>query len=217
MSFEKAKDKDMTVRKTITLIAVLLLTMLQTVVPVLAEEVTYDSVTISGSHKIENKLSLHSGRHTFVLTAKNNAPMPEGSENGVKRVTINSNEDFSFGDINYTEPGTYEYTVSRDIAKTANLIQDDSVYKCKVAVFSDGTTVVVFEQDGVEGKPDKIEYTDTYKETPQKEPSKKNIIKRITKSVQTGDTSVLIYAGGIFAAAAILLLCISLKKGRNRK
>ena len=108
-------------------------------------------VVIEGTHKVENNVSLKTGRHTFVLTAENNSPMPEGSQNGKKSVTINSNESFSFGEINFTKQGTYSYTVSRDLTKSENLKEDDAVYKCNVAVFADGSSVVVFEKVGTEG------------------------------------------------------------------
>lgn len=210
----------MTTKKIVTLFAVLLLAALQVTAPVWAEDeaFSHDTVTIEGSHHIDGNESLHSGRHTFVLTATDGAPMPEGSENGVKRVTINSNEDFSFGGMSFTQPGTYEYTVSRDIVQAENLIQDDTVYKCKVAAFSDGTTVVVFEKIGTEGKPNKIEYTDTYKETPpekDKEKPKDEPEKEHSKTVKTGDTSAILYAGAAFAAAAAILLYI-LKRARNK-
>ena len=121
-----------------------------------------DSIEISGSHRIKNEEGIITGRHTFILTASNDAPMPNGAKGGTKKVTINSNEDFSFGKIEYDAPGIYDYTVSRKLVKSENLIQDNSVYYCHVEVMRDGTAVVVFEKQDTEGKPNRIEYTDTY-------------------------------------------------------
>ena len=58
---------------------------------------TICSVSINGEHVIENKEDLKSGAHTFVLTGE--APMPADAENGIKKVTISSNEKFDFGVI----------------------------------------------------------------------------------------------------------------------
>lgn len=171
----------------------------------LAEEVTYDTVNITGSHIIENNETLKTGRHTFVLTGTDGAPMPEGSSVNVKKVTINSGETFSFGDISFTKPGIYNYVVSREITECKNLEQDDSVYKVIVSVYTDGATAIVFEKIGAEGKPNKIEYTDTYVEPSGADKS---------KGVRTGDSFQWIIYFGVFAAAIILML-ILLRRNRD--
>lgn len=154
----------------------------------------FDStVTIEGSHIVKNNESLKTGRHTFVLTAKDNAPMPEGSSNGVKEVTVSSNESFSFGEMHYTKPGIYTYTVSRNLTKSKNLKEDNAVYTCNVAVFTDGTVTVVFSEEGVDGKPDRIEYTDRY------------IASKTKTKVQTGDNNLLFVYIGLFAIALSLM------------
>ena len=57
---------------------------------------------------------------TFTLTAKGNAPMPEGENANKLTITNESNKVMdderlgSFGDITFTQPGTYEYTISED-------------------------------------------------------------------------------------------------------
>lgn len=117
-------------------------------------------VEITGRHVIENDVALKTGRHTFVLTARDDSPMPEGSLDGVKRVTINSNETFRFGAIEYENPGIYSYTVSREIRQTDELEQDDSIYHCVVEADAEGTVVVIFEKVGTQGKPNEILYTD---------------------------------------------------------
>ena len=121
-----------------------------------------DPVEICGNHYVDNDQELISGRHTFILTAFSDAPMPQGSEGEEKRVTINSNEEFSFGQIRFTQPGSYLYRVSREILPAEDLMQDDSVYFCHVTVYPDGQAVVVFEKEGTEGKPNRIAYRDKY-------------------------------------------------------
>ena len=61
---------------------------------------------------------------TFTLAPKdNNAPMPEGENAKKLTITNESNEVMgderlgSFGDITFTQPGTYEYTISEDPVK----------------------------------------------------------------------------------------------------
>lgn len=144
-------------------------------------------VVIEGQHVVSNNESLKTGRHTFVLTAKDNAPLPEKN-----KVTINSNEKFSFGEIEFQKQGTYVYSITRELTKSNELKEDDSVYTCTITVFADGSNVVVIEKDGVSGKPDKIIYSDEY--------IKKN------EKVKTGDNRALFIYGGLFTAATLILL-----------
>ena len=121
------------------------------------------SITIQGKHFVDGNETLKSGRHTFVLTAANaRSPMPEGSVDGVKKVTVSSGEAFDFGPIYFQKPGKYEYTVTREITPSENLKQDDSVYHVTISVFSDETATIVYEKEGTTGKPDKIEYIDEF-------------------------------------------------------
>ena len=185
------------------LMAALILAASATVAMAASEPIA--QVEIGGTHKIENNVSLKTGRHTFVLTGEDGVPMPEGSSGNEKRVTIDSNQDFSFGTIEYVKPGTYTYTVSRDLTKSENLKEDDAVYKCNVAVFSDNTSVVVFSKVGVEGKPNKIEYTDHYI-APEKEGGKK---------VRTGDDPIVYAYTAAFVAAVAVLLFIFFRKKKK--
>lgn len=162
---------------------------------VYADSVEYEPITIEGRHRIKGNETIRDGTHTFVLTAKDGAPMPEGSKNGVKKVTIKSNERFSFGKIRYDKPGIYEYTVSREIVKSRNLIQDDSVYNCTVTVFNDGVVTVVFNHRKKKGKPDEIVYIDTF--VPDEPPT-----------VKTGDSSDIYVWTGLFITSLALLLML---------
>lgn len=118
-------------------------------------------LVIDGTHSIENYETLKSINTTFVLTAKGNSPMPTDAKNGVARVTIPANSPFEF-EINLTDEGTYEYTISRETVNSEKLVQDDSVYDVRVAVFSDGSRVVVYQKQGADAKTDEIVYEDTY-------------------------------------------------------
>lgn len=120
-----------------------------------------NAVTIGGKYEVEG--SLHNGSFTFVLTADDPSfPMPEGSLNGVKKVSIGPNSSFSFGDIMFKTRGKYNYTVSREVTKSKNMTYDTSTYKVQVSVFNDGTVASVIIKDGSSGKVDQIKYSDKY-------------------------------------------------------
>ena len=63
-------------------------------------------------------MAIAEGQFSFVLTAKNNAPMPNGAVDGKKTVTTNAaasgKTDVLFGSISYTEAGTYTYTIEEE-------------------------------------------------------------------------------------------------------
>ena len=62
-------------------------------------------------------------KFTFTLTAKGNAPMPEGENANKLTITNESNKGMAderlgdFPEITFTQPGTYEYTISEDPVK----------------------------------------------------------------------------------------------------
>lgn len=62
-------------------------------------------------------------KFTFTLTAKGNAPMPEGENANKLTITNESNKEMAderlgdFPEITFTQPGTYEYTISEDPVK----------------------------------------------------------------------------------------------------
>lgn len=109
----------------------------------------------------------------FILTAINNAPMPADVTPGnTKTVTVrNKNEaaEFSFGEITFTQPGTYKYTIREDRGSIPGVSYDGSTYTVTVVVRADkgkldGT--VTYEKTGSAptNAPDpiKAEFTNTY-------------------------------------------------------
>ncbi len=116
------------------------------------------SINICGSHYTDTVPDIK--KCIFVLTPCNEAPMPEDTENGSKRISVKPGSKFEFGEISFTKPGFYEYTVSRETTESEELIIDRSVYMVSVEVFSDGTTAVLYHKEGEEGKPDGIKYID---------------------------------------------------------
>ena len=172
---------------------------------VFADEDSFSkTISIVGQHEIENNTQLKSGRFTFVLTANDGAPMPADSINGVKEVTINLGEKFNFGDITYTKPGTYTYTVSRNITKSKNLKQDEAVYNVTVTVYNEGDPTIIFEKVGTEGKPDEIKYVDKY------------IPDKVSKTKTGDDTHFLLYIISCLISIFLLMVLLIKKIKTNR-
>jgi len=66
---------------------------------------------------------------TFSLTAQDKAnPMPEGSADGIKHITIYGSGEEDFGTWSYTREGTYYYTISEVVSAGTNYTYDRSVY-----------------------------------------------------------------------------------------
>ena len=77
----------------------------------------------------------------FTLTASGNAPMPADVINGnTKTVTVNEDNaaEFSFGNITFTQPGTYKYTIREDRGSIPGVSYDGSTYTVTVEV-TEGT------------------------------------------------------------------------------
>lgn len=163
-------------------VAILSLVLAVMVIPAVASAVDYDPVEITGVHQIEGAGDSEdsSGGEmepftcTFVLTAKDSAPMPEGSQDGVKEVEAAANSTFSFGEILYTEPGTYEYSVTRNAEEIEGIVTDESAYNVSVEVSEDGTNAVIYTKEGEDGEAEGIAYIDTQKqdEAPDAEAAK---------------------------------------------
>ncbi|WP_312429031.1 Spy0128 family protein [Lacrimispora sp.] len=66
---------------------------------------------------------------TFSLTAQDkDNPMPEGSADGIKHITIYGSGEVDFGTWIYTREGTYFYTISEVILSDTRYTYDRSVY-----------------------------------------------------------------------------------------
>lgn len=109
----------------------------------------------------------------FILTAINNAPMPADVTPGnTKTVTVrNKNEaaEFSFGEITFTQPGTYKYTIREDKGSIPGVSYDGSTYTVTVVVRADkgkldGAVTYVKNSSAPTNAPDpiKAEFTNTY-------------------------------------------------------
>jgi pilin isopeptide linkage protein len=145
---------------------------------------------------------------TFYMKADNAAnPMPEGTVNGIKTVTISGSGTAEFGNITYTQAGTYTYTVYERNAGASGYSYDTNVYKMSVVVTETNgklsATRTITDADGItqSGLVFKNRYT-------------------VSDGPKTGDDSLnavwwaifTIGAIGVFAAAII-----GTKKSNRRK
>lgn len=84
------------------------------------------------SKKIEGDERPEEKTFTFVLTAKDNAPVPE---NG--KITIKGEGEAEFGEIEFTKAGTYDYLVYESKGSDGGYTYSDRVYDVKVTVTDD--------------------------------------------------------------------------------
>lgn len=113
---------------------------------------------LAGAKTLKGRDWLSSDKFTFVLKDANTsvvAPMPEGASNGVARLEVTQPEGtpagtqvgFHFGDIVYTQPGTYIYQIyesEEDSTVNPGVSMSQALYEVKVVVADkhDGTLSV---------------------------------------------------------------------------
>lgn len=132
------------------------------------------STALAVAKTLKGRAWLSSDKFTFVLKDANTsvaAPMPEGASNGVARLEVTRSEGtpagtqvgFHFGDIVYTQPGTYIYQIyESEENSTVNpgVSMSQALYEVKVVVADkhDGTLSVesvmtkLADDNGVEFK-----------------------------------------------------------------
>ena len=101
----------------------------------------------------------------FKLAAQANAPMPAGSTGGEKLITITGAGEANFGPIEYTEAGTYKYTVSEVQASRSGWTYDTTVYTMTVVVTEQNNTLtaaMTFTKQGATDNMGKAEFTNKY-------------------------------------------------------
>lgn len=148
------------------------------------------STALAGAKTLKGRAWLSSDKFTFLLKDANTsvvAPMPEGASDGVARLEVTRPEgtpagtqvDFNFGDIVYTQPGTYIYQIyESEENSTVNpgVSMSQALYEVKVVVADrhDGTLSVesvmtkLADDNGVEFKtPEAAElaaFTNTFRD-----------------------------------------------------
>lgn len=74
---------------------------------------------LAGTKVLDGRAWRSEDQFAFILTAEHGAPMPDGAQDGVAVMCVTAPEGttagteipFNFGDITYTRPGTYTYTI----------------------------------------------------------------------------------------------------------
>ena len=91
---------------------------------------TVDStnVTPSVEKKISGKQPAKDSTFHFTITGADNAPMPEGSKDGKKSVTITGEGKADFGKITFDKAGTYTYKVNEKLGSEASYDYDSTEY-----------------------------------------------------------------------------------------
>ena len=74
----------------------------------------------------------------FTMTGAEGAPMPEGSANGAKTVALQGAGSVEFGDITFTKPGTYTYTVAETKGGADGWTNDTQTYTVVYTVTDNG-------------------------------------------------------------------------------
>jgi len=110
----------------------------------------------------------------FKLIAQGNAPMPPGSTNGEKTISIVGAGEATFGQIQYTQAGTYHYTIAEVLQNKAGWTYDVTVYTLTVVV-TEHNRVLTAERTLVKMNGEKAgakaEFTNKYKK-PTEPPDK---------------------------------------------
>lgn len=144
------------------------------------------STALAGAKTLNGRAWLSSDKFTFELKDANTsviAPMPEGASDGVARLEVTQPEGtpvgFHFGDIVYTQPGTYIYQIyesGENSTVNPGVSMSQALYEVKVVVADkhDGTLSVesvmtkLADDNGVEFKtPEAAElaaFTNTFRD-----------------------------------------------------
>ena len=105
-----------------------------------AKPVTLDAQNRLGAKKVlEGRDWADGDSFTVRLTPEGGAPMPDGAKSAAATVELTKNtQTATFGDITYTKPGTYAYTILEDIpgsnAKADGISYSAAVYTATVKV-----------------------------------------------------------------------------------
>ena len=108
--------------------------------------------SLAGEKALDGRAWRSEDRFAFVLTAKDNAPMPDGAQDGTAVMYVTAPEGttdgtaipFEFGDITYTRPGTYTYTIHEvgaddgyDVSILGGVSVSKATYRVTVEVTDD--------------------------------------------------------------------------------
>lgn len=153
---------------------------------------------------------------TFVMTPDDPSyPLPEGAADGKKEMTILGEGEVEFGDIVFTAPGVYRYTVTERNDGAAGYTYDDVVYTVVYTVTEGNGGALTSDRQIIKGV-DTVNvcvFTNRYtaKNTGGKPVSTPG------STPQTGDTSNLTLYGGMTAVSLAGIFFLLFLAWRDRK
>lgn len=158
-------------------------------VPVTVEiSVTY---IVKGNEKM-------AGGDRFTLAPDDSAsPMPEGTAEGRKTISITREGSHCFGEIRYDRPGVHWYTITRETTDKKGVTKDSSTYRAKVIALNDGHGYVLVYKSGSDKKTELV-YTDRV-------------------APETGDTGTLLVWACMVLASAAAFAALAAVRNKNRK
>jgi len=168
--------------------------------------------TVSGSPSVD-------GTFTFKLEAEDKSnPMPTGSQNGVKLMTIVGPGEEDFGTWSYTETGIYEYTISEVNNGETGYTYDTTVYTITDNVTDvNGQLTVARTVTNAANKPvDSYDFINKYTSVRGASGPGGGITKS-TSGVKTGDDSMAGLYQAMLLIGGVVLLVLVVYRIRNRK
>lgn len=116
--------------------------------------------TISGKKTISGR-GLINQEFEFILTAVNNAPMPNNAVNGELTVK-NSDDNINFGSIVYDKAGTYHYTIEEVQGNKLGVTYDSKIVNVEVEVTYDANKGTLNAEVTYDGNASTFEFTNKY-------------------------------------------------------
>lgn len=145
---------------------------------------------------------------SFVFVMKANKaeyPMPSGSNNGIKEITVIGTGTSEFGTINFTEPGVYEYTIYEKNTGAAGYTYDNSVFTITFTVTKENGKLHVEQSlkksDGT--KPTAILFTNNYSNN------------NYTPGNKLPQTGLLWWPVSVLTVAGLLMILLGFARRRN--
>lgn len=162
------------------------------------------------------------GNFEFLLKAENiNYPMPEGSSEGEKIITIMGEGEEEFGTWSYTSVGTYQYSVSEINKGEQGYTYDKTVYIITDIVTDENGTLVTRRTiaDAEENEADAYSFQNKYSSAPSYGGGKGTAggVHKGTSSVKTGDSTNVILWLALIAVAAVSIVILVIRRNKKRK
>lgn len=165
---------------------------------------------------------------TFVMTPKKSSfPMPDGSKNGQKEISITGPGEVEFGWITFSEPGSYDYSIAEKNLGEQGYTYDKNVYYVHYDVVeADGKlagTRTISRNGTVISNAKTCEFINKYTQSSSGGGSSGSggTSSNPLKGTKTGDTNsiikeILILSASLLMLAGIVVVIIKDKKGKRQ-